>query len=347
MKVNKLELVNVLNLVRPALAKKENIEIMTHFIFTGTDVVTYNDRVCIHHPYEVETPFSVKADLFSKIVGSLDGEEVEMEIEGNTLKFKTEFSKGKFSTNVNNEVSDKIKLLAEEFTKYEWDKLPADFGSAIHLLQFSADKDRTQTTSCIKFDGENAFCGHEARIAWYKFDDSPFKDKSFLVDAQSMHELTDFSTVVDICITEKWVHFADKKDVIYSIRKKDGDFLDIEKVFLQFKGTTLLFPDTIREAVEFASIMVSDQNIQDRTILLDFQLDKLIISGEYEGGIAGVERECENPNEGMTDPIKLRMNPMFLGDITSKGLGREKVSYTDRGVMFEIDKFKHILSLVG
>ena len=66
MEVNKEELLKILIAVKPALSKKEILLQMSHIIFTGEDVATFNDTLCIIHPYKTDFKCSVQGEEFYK-----------------------------------------------------------------------------------------------------------------------------------------------------------------------------------------------------------------------------------------------------------------------------------------
>ena len=66
MKIEREELLKVLSAIRPGLAKKDIVEQATHFIFTGQEVLTYNDQICISYPFETDFECSVPADCQRK-----------------------------------------------------------------------------------------------------------------------------------------------------------------------------------------------------------------------------------------------------------------------------------------
>ena len=62
MKINKVELQEALEKVKPGLASRELIEQSTSFAFMGDRVVTYNDEISISHPVKnLDVTGAVKA----------------------------------------------------------------------------------------------------------------------------------------------------------------------------------------------------------------------------------------------------------------------------------------------
>ena len=85
MKLNRNELLDCLNIVRPAIASKEVIEQTTCFIFQAGQVITYNDEVAIHAalPEGFEVEGAIPAKELLNILNRFKGDEVEFTPEEN------------------------------------------------------------------------------------------------------------------------------------------------------------------------------------------------------------------------------------------------------------------------
>ena len=90
MKINKAELQNALEKVKPGLAGKELIEQSTSFSFVNNRVVTYNDEISISHPVKgLEIKGAVKAQALYSFLGKVKKEEIDVEYEDNQIIIKT------------------------------------------------------------------------------------------------------------------------------------------------------------------------------------------------------------------------------------------------------------------
>ncbi|MCK5343207.1 MAG: hypothetical protein KAR20_07375, partial [Candidatus Heimdallarchaeota archaeon] len=63
MKVEVQKLLSALNVVNPAVSKRQKggMEQMTHFIFTEDSVTAFDDQLCISYPIETGLKCTVKA----------------------------------------------------------------------------------------------------------------------------------------------------------------------------------------------------------------------------------------------------------------------------------------------
>ena len=80
MKIDKKHLVKALQQTKPGLAQKAIVEQFTHFIFSGKEIMTYNDEVCICCPFESDFKTSVKADDLWKLLAGIQGEGLDMRL---------------------------------------------------------------------------------------------------------------------------------------------------------------------------------------------------------------------------------------------------------------------------
>jgi len=339
METTKTDLLKILSAVRPGLAKKEVVEQMGRFIFTGENVATFNDKICIHYPFEFEVPFSVKATDFYNTVSALDSEKVDMRIKGNNVVIDTERSKGMFSTKVQDDIGEVLKSIINEIEECEWYNVPEDFIKAIDLVKFSASSDNTSTWSCVRFDGANVFCGADHRFSWYKFDESlvdvPFMIKAVNIDAISPFDIKAFA------ISDSWAHFATENEVIFSARLTKGEYTDPKRPFSSPKGQEIKLPDTILEDVEFVAIIQSEDMEMERTIKMIIEDGKITYQAEKERG--RIERTSDTDIK-VDDKIVIGINPVFLKQILTKSEGL-RVYFGDQLFRFESDKFKHIIAL--
>jgi len=339
MKTTKSELLKMLSAVKPGLAKKEVVEQMGRFIFTGENIATYNDRVCIHYPFEFEAPFSVKASKFYNTVSGLDSENVDMRLDGNNVVIDTERSKGVFSTKVQDDVGPTLSNIIKEIEECEWYEVPKDFIKAIDLVKFSASSDNTSTWACVRFDGRNVYCGADHRFSWYKFDE-PLTDAPFMIKATNIDAISPFD-IKAFALSESWPHFATEDEVIFSARLTKGEYTDPTNPFSEDKGKEIKLPHSTLEDVEFVAIIQAEDMEMERTVKLIIENKKITFWAEKEDG--HIERTSDTDIE-MDEKRVVGINPVFLKQILSKAEGM-KTYLSDKLLSFDSEKFKHLVSL--
>ena len=75
--VNRKKLLDSLNMVKPALAVKDYIPILTYFMFDDGSVTAYNDIQAINVESDVDVQGCIPAELLIKSLGSMTAEQVE------------------------------------------------------------------------------------------------------------------------------------------------------------------------------------------------------------------------------------------------------------------------------
>ena len=77
--MNRSDFVARLKLTAPALAKREIMPILTHFLFDGKQVTAYNDEIGLRLPCQVPFMGMVRGDLLIDLLGSSKAKEIAFE----------------------------------------------------------------------------------------------------------------------------------------------------------------------------------------------------------------------------------------------------------------------------
>lgn len=333
MKVKREELLKILAAVKPGLAKKELVEQATHFIFAGKNIITYNDRICISHPFETDFSCSVKADDFYKLLLKMEADEVELVYDKDVLLIKSGKVKSGMAASKDTKVLDLVDLL--ELDKQKWLTIPEGFTEGIYLCMFSISKDVSQGfLSCLGVQGDMIMSSDDVRISSYKMK-SKIK-KNFLIPLTSVIELIKFKPI-KYSVSDAWVYFKTEDDVCFSSRNVEGEFPDLQEYF-KTEGLELKLPKELRSAIDLTMIMAEGEVDLSKKISVSIGPDGITCRGEKETG--WVEKEVEFKYKGKK--ITFFINPQFFGQVLSKStvmtLGEGKA-------LFESDQFKHIMSL--
>lgn len=81
-------LLEVLSIVDPAIAANDLIPVLTHYWFTGKEVMAYNDIVAISAPYKTEFKGAVRGALLGGILSKMGGGDVTFTKEDSALVIK-------------------------------------------------------------------------------------------------------------------------------------------------------------------------------------------------------------------------------------------------------------------
>ena len=339
MKIKREDLMAVLLAVRPGLAKKDIVEQATHFIFTGKDVVTYNDHICISHPLETAFKGSVEADKFYKILSGIKDERISLKADGNKLMVdssKTRSALSMIPAGKINEYIDKLSL--RTVTKsLKQNRVPSDFIGGLFLCMFSASRDLTHGPLAGVFvSGKNIYSSDDLRISRYEM--KVKISEKMLLPAQSVMELVKFPVIYFFLAPKSgWAHFGTKNGVVFSCRLMKDDYPDPSKFFAT-EGRKVTLPKETQAAVKAVSIMTEGIVDADRRVELRVGDGKLTLRGEQE--IGWVERDVELKYKGKS--FKTQINPTFLFQVLDKST---TVTIGENKALFESGTFQHVMKL--
>jgi DNA polymerase III sliding clamp (beta) subunit (PCNA family) len=89
------DILSALSAVDPAVAANDLIPVLTHYWFTGKQVMAFNDVIAISVPYETEFKGAIRSSLLSGILSKLDGSEVTFTVEDGHVIIKSRRSRMK------------------------------------------------------------------------------------------------------------------------------------------------------------------------------------------------------------------------------------------------------------
>ena len=144
--MNKTDLQNALEIVKPGLANKEMIEQSTSFAFIDGRVVTYNDEISLSHPVEgLEIEGAIQAEQLYKLLSKIKQDEIEVTTENAEIIFQA----GKMKAGLT--LQQEIKLPLDEISKPgKWKTLPDDFVKYIRMAMQVCSQDMSRPVlTCV------------------------------------------------------------------------------------------------------------------------------------------------------------------------------------------------------
>ena len=310
MKVNKSKLQEALGIVRPGLAKKEQVEQSTSFAFINGKVVTYDDDVSFSHPVTgLELEGAIESDklylLLTKIKPNKNQKEEELDIDIEIKGNEVLITSGRIKAGLALQSEIKLPLKEELEGKGKWKKLPDDFlkFAAMCLPSCSTVKTKAKM-GCVHVNKEGfieASDGH--RITHCEFPEQ-FPINTFLLPSKATRLMLNLQPT-SIAEGKGWVHFKTTYGTILSCRLMDDVFPDTAP-HITGKGKRIVFPRSINEVLERASVFTSDD-------LIDVHLEdqKLKISAKFETGWFKEEVSSKYEDE----VIHFKINPSLLKGI--------------------------------
>ena len=125
MKVNRTELFEMLKKIRPGLAKRQFGEKRANFNFTGTDILTYNGRISISHPFISDFKCVVMAKELFDILENIKEENISLHLNDDQteLRVVSALTEAGLRLEAKQLLEDLFQAL-EDTSKSEWKKIP-------------------------------------------------------------------------------------------------------------------------------------------------------------------------------------------------------------------------------
>jgi DNA polymerase III sliding clamp (beta) subunit (PCNA family) len=335
MKIKTDLLKEILLKVKPGLASKGIVEQATHFIFTGEEVLTYNDRISISYP--LKTDFgdcSVPAEVLYNIVKDLKGKETEIVLEKDQLLLKS----GKTKVGINVSMDDSIMSLVDAMSLPDddsWNPLTQEFIDGLKLCIFSASTDvSVQYLTCISVEGNRLVSGDELRISEFVMKNK-LPDK-FLIPAKAAIELVKFD-IIEYGIKLPWIFFGTDDGILFSSKTVESDYPDVSE-FFDVDGPSVVIPDGLNDSVRVVSPMSDGEFDVDKQV--EISIEKGIVKCRSEG-MSGWAEDAFDLGQDVSG-IRFRVNPIFFLQVLDKettmihGTGR---------IVLSSGQFRHVVSL--
>ena len=341
MKIKKAELLQALNEVKPGLATRSLLQQMENATFTGQDIITYNDQICVLYPFETDFEVSINHTDLYKIVSKIPTESFDISVDGNMVTLisesENESTKAELIPILEDEIGENINSLVEQLpsegNEFEWQELPKDFMQGALLCIPAASTDMAQgVLTCLYVNGKELICSDNLRVSYFEL--SKDTNSEFFIKATIVRELSQFKFIW-FCVANSWVHFQTENGAIFSVRLIRGKGLDyFKKLFDGFKGEVIELPEGMKEFVDSASVMTSKD---DQTMFISFRKNEIVCETQNSRG--RIEKRKTLKYSSKT-PIEFSISATFLQQILGLPL---KMIVGENKSLFESGSFKHVL----
>lgn len=345
MKINRTELLNVLNMIKPGVTTKELIEGSSHFIFRDSRVFSFNDQITISSHSPVNLNCTVPSDTFYSLLNKIQEEEICLEVEDDLLKMTNVSESLKVRLNVlkETEASKILSSLSLEDLN-SWENLPEDFAEGVSLCMFSVSKDATLGwMTCIWISGSTILSSDDLRIT--KFEMKEKIPDSFFLPLSSLVALLKFNPT-KYCLRSGWAHFKNDEEVIFSSRILDTTEPeeDIES-FFAIEGTELLFlnNESFKNAVKRVEVIEDKIQVFDRKVLIKVEEKDVVVQGQRED-VGWIEEKIQIETGVKDAHFLFQINPTFFLEAIEK-ISPLVLILGEGSCLFKSEFFKHIMVL--
>ncbi len=326
------KVLEVLKRIRPGIASKNLVESMTYFFLSGNNIVTYNDRISILHPFKTQFSAFVKADTFYNLMVKSSVEKFHLLRTGEKVFVKAKGLRVNIPVIIDEVVINKIKSVEESLRDIKWYPLPENFAECVNLCSFAASTSESESTlSCVRIDGKICIASDNNRIATADLDK---KMKPMFIKASEVGKLIGIDPI-SYSESKAWLHFKNKEGCIFSIRIIKGEYPDFLPHF-DFEGDNVNLPQNLTEGTDLASIFASE--LDKPSISITILKNKCKLSVKSEGGNLDFFTTIEYSG----DRLEFTINPDFLLEMMKFSTS---VVFVKGKAKLETDNFSLLTSL--
>lgn len=306
MKINRETLLTDLGMVKAGLSPREFIEQSSCFVFQNKQVMTFNDEIACRKEIDLDISGAIQAASLLSILEKLDDPDLLVrENDKGELEFKGK-RKG-FGVTKDAEIFlpiDRVEIPTK------WHDLPKEFVESINLVRHCVSTDESRfLLTCIHLHPEYVEACDNLQIMRCEVDTG--LKSSVLVRGTSISPIVELA-MDQISMTKAWIHFRNKKGLIFSCRRYTEDYPSLDKL-ISFKGHSIKIPKGLKDASDRAAIFAMDK-AGDPLVTVTISNDHIRILGE---GLSGWYREVKKvAYEG--PPMEFLIAPELLKHISEK-----------------------------
>ena len=329
MKVDRKLLLEQLESVRPGLAAKDITEQSTYFIFKDKKVMTYNDEIFCSQESCLPFVGAVIAVPLLSLVQKI--KEDKLEINFKDKKVTVKGKKKQAGIRMETKISAPIESVE---SPSKWKKLPEDFAEAISIVQHCTSTDKTKfALTCIQLQSTCIEACDGYRAARYKI---KMNLKSpVLIRKESLKHIISLEMAY-FSKTKNWIHFRNASGLVLSCRLWIEDFPDISKM-LKVKGTPIVFPKGLKDAVDKATIF-SAENASDSQTIVSLSTNKIMIKGTGDFGYYKEVKKAKYKGKNFSFGI----SPELLTDLLKRS---KSCQVTSERLLMKTNKYSFITVL--
>jgi len=330
--IEREKLIGVLENVSPGLGtgKKDTNDQFLSFVFTGDDVLTYNDEVFASHPLDLPIQGAIRGNILLPFLEKLNGEEVDLDQDDTKLLVKS--GRVESGISMNPEFTIPISSLSPP---KEFHKIPDGFFEGLKFCQFSASKDmRKKALTCFHITEKYMETCDNFRISRWKM--KGWKGET-LLPARYLKPINDFPFTITKYGTKKgWIYFKGKGKALIACRTESDKFPDLGKL-LKVKGEKITLPKNLVESLDRVGLFTDEM---DDSLYIQISVKGKTMELNGENSFGWITEKIPVKYKGGS--INFDIEPTLLQEILSHS--NEAVVGTTR-MKFSDDSFEHIIIL--
>jgi len=333
MGINRVELLAVLDMVRPGLAAREVAEQSTSFLLLPDMIATFNDEVVIAHPVKLGIQGAVRGNEFRNLLAKLTDETVELAATENELTVTGRRATAGIAFQAEISAATDVAI-AQVSEQPEWKKLPADFCEAVKFCLFSAGSDMNKPAlACVHLTKAFAESCDNFRLTRRDF---KFNGDVLLL-AKIGAVLIKYAPT-KWAETDGWLHFMNAVGTRFSCRTVDATYPDLSKLIVE-GGTSVELPDGLGAVIDRAAVFM-DNSQGHPYVTVTLTAKALEVSAR--GAVGWFKEKSRIAYAG--DPVTFSIVPQFLLDMLPI---LTSVAVCDGRLVFSGEGFVHVATIVA
>lgn len=344
MKLSLEKILKILSLLKPGLISGAVFEQADHFVFTGKEVGTYNDHICVLYPFKTKLCFSVCSQDFYSLCTKLKEtgfDVISLQIEENTL-----FIEGKGRNNQIFEGKMNVLIDIKESESYfdgfsvvesSWNDLPDNFGQGVSFCLLSVSDDITDRRfSSIHVHEKYLISSDDIRITKFKLSSS--MNDTFVMPGFNLRYFSNF-TFNKYLIKLPWVIFKSSAGILFCIRLVNSEnLLDSDDVFC-FRKERIFIPDNFSEIVDLCSI-----GNENKSLSFVFDANSIKCEGKDDNKLFVLRKENI---DFKGKKLEFIINSLFLTQLFATIKEVKVFCAKDRDrILFVSGQFEHLIALI-
>jgi hypothetical protein len=316
-RIQREEFLRTLEIVRPGTTPKDISEQSSCVAFKDGYAFTFNEDVfCraksgLPKDWLAAVPYLPLVTILSKLgeaelLGELTKSQITLEGKGRKTGIRAEHQ---------------ITMPFDAVTlpdKSDWWKAPADLADAITLVQDCAGKDADEfALTCLHLHPKFIEASDKTQIARHRIKTRLPEPVMLLKESLSAAASMD---IRKLALTDNWFHMRTGSGAIYSVRKNEGNYLDLSP-YLKVQGEKVTLPKGLKEASEKAEIF-SAEDKDNNVVMVTLNPGRIKIKGSSESGWHRESKKVryKGPSMSFMIPPKLlreildRNNECYLSD---------------------------------
>jgi DNA polymerase III sliding clamp (beta) subunit (PCNA family) len=310
MKINRKELVNILNKLKLIVSNKSTNEIYKCVFFSGEKIIVKNDQICIFFPFKTDFNCYVYLDKVYVYLNSINDDEINMQLKDNKLVVTAKKSKLTIKTLENNK---KIEII---FNDKKWSKIPNDLHAGIEIIFLSITNEiynEHEYINVLHFKNNIIMSTDNKKIGKYILSNN--LNCEFALSYYASNILLKIGNLKKFKLMDNQIIFENEQGYnIICLTKKCNipdfeQFLSIPKNSIQIK-----FDKEICDAIILCDIFNNDLEMDNKKLFLNIKNN--ILNCYTETGIGKVENIFELKKS--YEEILFIIHPDFLLDLIQK-----------------------------